>query len=167
MANRFLSNKVRNRNHIRMGTKNPTAPSPAPTVIRIASSARFRSDFQSTVNSEPEIAIIQHACIVRFRSICVCFRCDPICRNRLKRPCKIKTKASPNSSDKKRVFYRLDRFSYIARNEYRFVRTVKKRNTRNLLCSRHILSLPEEVKKNNPNPAGHQSPRDRRFRPKN
>ena len=39
--------------------------------------------------------------------------CDPICRNRLKRPCKIKTKASPNSSDKKRVFYRLDRFSYI------------------------------------------------------
>nr|DAT61474.1 MAG TPA: hypothetical protein [Caudoviricetes sp.] len=23
--------------------------------------------------------------------------------------------------------------------------------------------MPEEVKKNNPNPAGHQSPRDRRF----
>lgn len=114
MANRFLSNKVRNRNHIRISTKKiRLLYSPAPTVIRIASSARFRSDIQSTVSSESEIAIIQHACIVRFRSICVCFRCDPICRNRLKRPCKIKTKASPDSSDKKRVFYRLDRFSYI------------------------------------------------------
>ena len=49
-------------------------------------------------------------------------------------------------------------FHIFARNEYRFVRTVKKQNTRNLLCSRHILSLPEEVRKDNPNPAGHQSP---------
>lgn len=113
MANRFLSNKVRNRNHIRIGTKKSDCSISCPNGHSDRFIHPFQIGHQSTVSSESEIAIIQHACIVRFRSICVCFRCDPICRNRLKRPCKIKTKASPDSSDKKRVFYRLDRFSYI------------------------------------------------------